>query len=176
MKTYLPAIYFFIGMLFFSCSSTKVISDFDDTANFKSYKTFAFSKEAKQIPVDDLVKTRILNSIISNLKNKGLSESDTPDIIVDLAVKTKNKKDYANTNVNISSVWGKRWRFRTGIGKSYSKEINYKEGTLIINLIDKAKNHLVWKGSGTDIVKTKNLNKDAINEGIGKILESYPSF
>jgi hypothetical protein len=157
-----------------SCSSSKVVSDYDDTINFSEYKTYGFSNKAKQIPVDDMVKTRLLNSISSNLTSKGLTESPNPDLLVDLAIKTEKKKDYSNTNVNLSTVWGKKWRFRTGVGKSYSKQINYTEGTLIIHLVDRAKDMLVWKGSGSGIVKEESLKKENIAMGINKILESYP--
>lgn len=174
MKNQIRLIFGITFLLLASCSSSKVVSDYDSSVNFDDYKTFGFTKDAQQIPVDNFVRTRILNSITSNLKNKGLAESDNPDLLVDLAIKTKNKKDYSTTNVNLSTVFGKKWRFRTGVGKSYSKQIDYTEGTLIITLIDKAKNQLVWKGHRTDVVKEKNLQKENIDNGINAILAGYP--
>ena len=58
-----------------SCSSVKVTSDFDSTANFASYKTYAFTDEALNIQLDDLNKTRLLNAISTELAAKGLYES-----------------------------------------------------------------------------------------------------
>jgi hypothetical protein len=159
----------------FSCASGRYTSDFDETANFNDYKTFGFSENTIDLPVDDLIKNRILNSIASNLTSKGYTESENPDLIIDLNVKTKNKKDYSSTNVNMSTVWGRRWRFRTGVGQTYHKEINYTEGTLVINIVDMAKNSLVWKGSGTDVVREKNLQAEPIREAIYKIMESFPA-
>lgn len=95
-------------------------------------------------------------------------------MLVDLNVQTKEKTNYSNTNVNVGTTWGKKWRFRTGIGKSYSKEINYTEGTLVINMIDPEKDQLVWKGSNTNVVKEKNLNNEKIKAGIDAILGNFP--
>lgn len=169
---------FFTSLIFitilFSCSSTKILSDYDDSVNFKNYKTYNFSNETDNLPIDDIIKNRLINSISSNLNNKGFVKSENPDFLVDLDVKTKNKKDYSNTNVNVSTTFGKRWRFRTGVGKTFSKEINYTEGTLLINIIDNDKKQLIWKGSGTDVVKDKNLNNSSISEAINKILSGFP--
>lgn len=163
-----------LSLILFSCSSTKIMSDYDESVNFKNYKTYNFSSETDKLPIDDIIKSRLINSISSNLDNKGFVQSDNPDFLVDLDVKTKNKRDYSNTNVNVSTTFGKRWRFRTGVGKTFSKEINYTEGTLLINIIDNKKKQLIWKGSGTDVVKDKNLNSSVISEAINKILSSFP--
>ena len=150
------------------------MSDFDNTVNFDSYKSFDFSSQTNNIPVNDIVKNRILNSITDNLKSKGLTTSSNPDLLVDVDINTKNKKDYSSTNVNVGTSFGKRWRFRTGVGKTFTKEINYTEGSMIINLIDKQTNQLVWKGSMTDVVKESSSSQENIRAAIDQILAEFP--
>lgn len=174
MKKNLNYFSILIFCMVISCASSKVLSDFDNSVNFTNYKTFDFSAPTDKIPVDDIIKNRILNSISSNLSSKGLQQSVNPDLFVDVDIKTKNKKDYSNTNVNVSTTFGKRWRFRTGVGKTYSKEINYTEGSMIINLVDRRTNQLVWKGSMTDVVKETSSSQESISTAISKILESFP--
>lgn len=136
-----------IVALVFSCSSMKVSSDYDRSVNFNDYKTFAFTKESQQLPANDLVKNRILNAIASNLKSKGLTESENPDMLIDLGLKTKEKKDYQSTNYDLSGYYGRRWRIGTRIGTTNTREINYTEGTLVINLVD-AKKPVIMDGFG----------------------------
>ena len=49
--------------LFGACSSVTVSSDFDRDANFAAYKTYAFTKEAQELPVGDINRKRILDAI-----------------------------------------------------------------------------------------------------------------
>lgn len=161
-------------VLLFSCNSIKTSSDFDRSVNFNDYKTFAFTKESRQLPANDLVKNRILNAIASNLKSKGLTESDNPDMLIDLGVKTKEKKDYSTTHYDLSGYYGRRWRIGTGISQSNTKEINYTEGTLVINMVDAKMNQLLWMGSGTGVINDKAIQDENLKASITKILSSFP--
>lgn len=163
-----------IVALVFSCSSMKVSSDYDRSVNFNDYKTFAFTKESQQLPANDLVKNRILNAIASNLKSKGLTESENPDMLIDLGLKTKEKKDYQSTNYDLSGYYGRRWRIGTRIGTTNTREINYTEGTLVINLVDAKKNQLLWMGSGTGVVTDKSIQEENVIAGVNKILAGFP--
>ena len=62
-----------IGILT-SCSSVKVISDYDTKVDFSSYKTFAFYKKGiDKASVSDLDKKRIMRAIENELIKKGFS-------------------------------------------------------------------------------------------------------
>lgn len=161
-------------ILFTACNSLKTTSDFDNTVNFANYQSFGFSKESQDFPANDFVKNRIFNAISNNLKSKGIIESERPDILIDLGLKTKEKKNYATTNYDLSGFYGRRWRIGTGISKSNTQEINYTEGTLVINLIDTKKNQLLWMGTGTGVVNEKATKNESITAAINKILSTFP--
>ena len=57
-----------------SCSTVKISSDFDKSAGFSSYKTYAFTEEALNIQLDDLNKNRLLNAIETELAAKGFTK------------------------------------------------------------------------------------------------------
>ena len=57
-----------------SCSTIKVTSDFDRSAGFASYKTYAFTHEALNLPLDDINKNRVLKAIESELAAKGFTK------------------------------------------------------------------------------------------------------
>lgn len=163
-----------ILLLITSCKSVQTSSDYDRTVNFNNYKTFVFTPESKQLPANDLVKNRILNAISSNLKSKGLTESNNPDMLIDLGLKTKEKKDYSTTHYDLSGYYGRRWRIGTGISQSNTKEIDYTEGTLVINMVDTNKNSLLWMGSGTGVVSDKAIQEENLKAAVDKILAGFP--
>ena len=161
-------------LILFSCNSTKISSDYDRNVNFSEYKTFGFTKTTKNLPTNELVRNRILNAISQNLKNKGLSEADNPDILVDLGLKTKDKKKYTTNNVGLRGYYGRKWRIGTGVNKSFTKEKEYTEGTLVINLIDAQKDKLLWMGSASGVVNDKAVQEENLTNTINKILADFP--
>ncbi|MGF1555440.1 DUF4136 domain-containing protein [Paucihalobacter sp.] len=166
---------FAIALAFlYSCNTVKTASDYDRSVNFNNYKTFGFTKESKELPANDLVKNRILNAIASNLKSKGLTESENPDMLIDLGLKTKDKKDYQSTSYDLSGFYGRRWRIGTGIGTTNTREINYTEGTLVINMVDAKKEQLLWMGTGTGVVNDKAIQEQNLTNTINKILAGFP--
>jgi len=63
----LPLITFM--MFLHSCSSIKVITDYDPNVSFDRYKTYAFYKAGiDQVKISDLDKRRILKSLENSLR------------------------------------------------------------------------------------------------------------
>ena len=85
-----------------SCGSLRVYSDYDTTVDFDSYKTYAFFKPGiDEVEISDLDKKRILKAIESVLDAKKLTKSETPDLLINLAVKSSNEV-FINQNNNMS--------------------------------------------------------------------------
>jgi len=164
----------FTWLFFISCGSTKISSDYDTNADFSNYKTFAFSQTTKDLPVNELVKDRILNAITNNLKSKGFSESDNPDMSIELGVQTRDKTDYQTTSYGMNGYYGRRWRIGTGISTASSREINYTEGTLVINLVDNKRDKLLWMASATDVVDNNATSQENITKIVNQMMSSFP--
>jgi hypothetical protein len=167
------------GILVFaaSCSSIKVSSDFDKTAGFSSYKTYAFTPEALALPLDDINRNRLLAAVEKELAAKGFTKSDNPDVLIDVNIKTKTQQTATATNTG--GYYGRGYRYGYGGGFS-TTTINYDtytDGTLFIDMIDATKKQLVWQGRGT-----KTLDEDAsqqkreenINYAVKQIFVKYP--
>lgn len=169
---------FYVIILFTlaSCKSTSYNSDYDQSANFDTYKTFGFSELSKKLPVDDIVKNRIFQAIENNLTAKGFAKSENPDLLVDLGLQLDKKKEYSTNHVNMNGYFGKKLRIGTGVGKSFTKEKEYTVGTLVLNLVDvkKTGEKLVWKGGISGIIKPESSNQENITSAINKILETFP--
>jgi len=157
-----------------SCSSVKVVSDYDTKVDFTSYKTFAFYKKGiDKASVSDLDKKRIMRAVEAELVAKGFSKSVNPDILVSIFTKSREQVNVSDNNVGIGWGWGYNpWFYgRTNININ-----QYTEGTLFIDFIDKKTNELIWQGIGSGAMKMSNIEKkeERINEFVYKIISTYP--
>jgi len=169
MKTlkFIPLLLLFVIT---SCSTVKVVSDYDSKTNFSKYKTFAFYKPGiDKAKISDLDKKRIMREIEANLILKGMTVSETPDMLISIFTKERERVDVYNNY----GYWGYGYGPWYGGGTSVSST---PEGTLYIDLIDRSKNELVWQGIGKgDLVMTTVEKKEArIKEMVTKILAQYP--
>jgi hypothetical protein len=173
MKIYKLFILLCIGVLT-SCSSVKVVSDYDTKVDFSTYKTFAFYKKGiDKASVSDLDKKRIMRAIENELNKKGLVKSTNPDILVSIFTKSREKVNVTDNNLGYGFGWGYNpWFF----GSTNLNINQYTEGTLFIDFIDKNKNELVWQGIGSGAMKMTNIDKkeERISEFVNKIILAYP--
>ncbi len=170
MKTlkFIPLLLLFV---FTSCSTVRVVSDYDSKTNFSKYKTFAFYKPGiDKAKISDLDKKRIMREIEANLTLKGMTVSETPDMLISIFTKERERIDVYNS-------YGYGYGYRYGGwygGGTYASST--PEGTLFIDLIDRNKNELVWQGIGVgDLVMSSVEKKEArIKDIVTKILAQYP--
>jgi hypothetical protein len=150
-----------------SCSSVRVVSDYDSITDFSKYQTFAFYKPGiDKSKISDLDKKRIMRQIEASLKAKGMIISKNPDLLVSLFTKERERIDVYNNNFYGYGAW-------YGGGSSITST---PEGTLYIDLIDRSKNELVWQGIGKgDLIMSNVEKREArIKEIVTKILAQYP--
>jgi hypothetical protein len=161
-----------------SCSTIKVTSDFDRSAGFASYTTYAFTPEAMNLPLDDINKNRVLRAIESELALKGFTKtSATPDVLIDVNIKAEQKT--TATASNTGGYYGRGYRFGYGGGFT-TTTINYDtytDGTMFIDMIDAKKQQLVWQGRGTktlDPDASQQKREENINYAVKEIFKKYP--
>tara|TARA_B100000780_G_scaffold213045_1_gene152649 strand:- start:449 stop:991 length:543 start_codon:yes stop_codon:yes gene_type:complete len=157
-----------------SCSSVRVVTDYDTKVDFTSYKTFAFYKKGiDKASVSDLDKKRIMRAVEAELVAKGFSKSANPDILVSIFTKSREQVNVSDNNIGIGWGWGYNpWFYgRTNININ-----QYTEGTLFIDFIDKNTNELIWQGIGSGAMKMSNIEKkeERINEFVYEIISTYP--
>ena len=85
--------FLFLSFLLLSaCSSIRVYSDFDRDIDFSNYETFAYFKpEIDKVDISDLDKRRILKALDTQMSLKGLSKSETPDLLIGFTTKAKEQ-------------------------------------------------------------------------------------
>ena len=106
MKIYKLFILLCLGILT-SCSSVKVVSDYDTKVDFSTYKTFAFYKKGiDKASVSDLDKKRIMRAIENELIEKGFTKSENPDLLISIFTKSREQVNVTDNNLGYGFGWG----------------------------------------------------------------------
>lgn len=175
MKSFTALFFFILAHICYSCETIKITSDYDHGVDFNKYKTFSFTKEATQLPTNDLVRRRILDALSKTITSRGLVEvTQNPDLLVDLNLRLESKQQTSASSINMGGFYGRRWGMNTGFTTTQINTTDYTEGTLIINMVDATKQELVWTGSGTSTVTERSVQQDKLETGIKKILSKFP--
>jgi hypothetical protein len=157
----------------------KVTYDYEKTANFAAFKTFA-QKEGTKVG-QPLIDDRIAAAIDSALTAKGLTKADAkPDVYVVYHVAFDKQKDISTYSSGYGGGYGPYgWGWGGGWagGTSTTQVRDILIGTLVIDMADAAKNQLVWRGMGVKEVDTqaKPEKRDkSITNAVNKIFKNYP--
>lgn len=157
-----------------SCTTVKVVTDYDKNVDFTTYKTFAFYKPGiDKAQISDLDKRRILRAIDAELTAKGMQKTEMADILVSIFTKENERIDIYNNNFGYGWGWNPWW-----YGGYYGQTVSTSsEGTLFIDFIDANTNHLVWQGIGNaQLITSGDVDKKEarINEIVKEIMSKYP--
>lgn len=165
-----------------ACSpSLKVTTDHDKNANFQQYKTFDLYKvENEKQSVSVLNLERIKNAVRSEIAKKGFQEvTQSPDLLVNIITILKNKRSVtSNTDYYGYGGFYRPYYWGGGLGVSsyttYDVQ-NYKDGSIIIDIIDAKTNKLVWEGIGNREIDKPMDNADVeIPKDVASILAKFP--
>ncbi len=172
MRFIFPAL---LLLVFASCTSVRVASDYDKAVDFTAYKTYAFFKTGiDKVEISDLDKKRILRSIDETMAMKGFTKSETPDLLINFFTKARQEVNVNQYNAGFGYGWGFGWN-PYFYGGNNTSVIRTTEGTLYIDLIDAKKKEMIWQGEGVGTLTENSGDKDArIKEFVMKILEQYP--
>ena len=166
-----------------SCSSVRVAADYDKETSFDDYKTFAFFKPGiDKAEISDLDKRRILRAIEQELMAKGMTKSENPDMLVSIFTKSNQRVDIYNNAWGFGGWgWGgfNRWGWGPGWGAGGfgGNQVSTRtEGILFVDFIDNQKKELIWQGSGTGYLNTRNIEKkeERINTFVSEMMLQYP--
>lgn len=171
------------AVIMFSCKpALNVTTDYDRAVNFSAYKTFSLYYLATNKNVSELNEERIWNSIRAEMIRKGYKENNAdPDLVVNAVSVIKNKKYLSAT----SSSYGYGGAFRpygywgggygTVAATTTVRAHSYKDGSLMIDVIDARTNRMIWEGTGTaEFEKQPKNPEEVITNTVSKILASFP--
>ena len=171
-----------LAIAVYSCGpSLKVTSDYDKGANFTKYKTFSIYKsDTINDAISQLNQNRIINAIKNEMVKKGFRENTTsPDLLVNTVAILKDRVSVSSTT-NVYGYGGFYRPYSWGGGGAMYGNTNYdvqhyKDGSLIIDLIDAGSKQLVWQGIGNSEIDKPLKNPDTdIPKAITSIMAGFP--
>ena len=168
-----------------ACSNYTVKTDYDPTITFASYKTFdwyAASKRAKGkgSGTDPLMDKRVKASVQSVLEAKGFKQETVaePDFLLTYYPIYQNRKYRTTTSFGGGYGWGsRRWGYGVGTRFSTSQVHKYREGTIVLEIVDSGSNQLVWQGAAEGALT--NLDnpeaaQEQVNRAVQELLANFP--
>jgi hypothetical protein len=144
------------------CSSVRVVTDWDrqyDFANLHAY-SWARTKDSEEAAKLPFLDRRIRQAVDAELSAKGYEARESGGEF--LVVYNVNVRD----RVNVYS-YGPRWN-------RWHDVDTYKEGTLMIGIVDRSQDEIVWTGYGEGIVSEAGPSEEAVRSAVAKILKEFP--
>ena len=175
-----------VTLLIVSCASKPTIqTDYDHTIDFSQYKSFAFfNPMGIENPNYSSIYGSIFREAISKeMESRGYTESDNPDLLINVSGRLQDKTKVTTTSDPYMS--GGYYGYRRGHygawgGYGYGSQThvsNYTEGTVNVDMVDRAQKRMVWEGIAVGRVNPKNTNEETranINAGIQEMFAGYP--
>jgi hypothetical protein len=158
-------------------TAQKTTYDFDKTANFAQYKTYAFQDGTSS--GQPLIDNRILSAIEVQLAERGLQRNDkSPDVIVVYHVAMDKQKDISSFSSGpMYGGYGYGWGGGWGATTTDVRVRDILIGTLAVDIVDVGKKQMVWRGLGTKEINTSakpEKRDENITKAVAKIFKNYP--
>jgi len=173
-----------IAVIAWSCSTFKVNSDYDKAADFSGYKTFGLlNPENLDNAITELNRTRIINAIKAEMVKKGFVEDEaSPQLLVNAIALFKDRQSMSSTSTGYGGMYGGMYggaygAYGWGGGVSHtSYDVrHYKDGSLIIDIVEASSKKLLWQGTGNKEIDGPVKDPDVnIPKAVGLIMASFP--
>ena len=162
---------------FTACSSLDITSDYDPSQDFSKYKTYRWARTKERNEGDLLAKNimlwkRVQSAVDKSLKEKGFEKLDrgNPDFIVFIHAGVQQRMAvYQQGGYHYGGWWGPYG--------GYTTVSNYKQGTLVVDIVDPKEKELSWRGMASDVVQNYSDPQelqDEIDYVVSAMLDDFP--
>ncbi len=163
---------FILAVLFVSgCSPFRVYTDYDHEVDFSRYQTFKMLKSHKERNKfgaldNQLNRTRIRRAVISALEEKGyrMIEKGRADFLVATYISLQKK-------IDVTTYGYHGWRYP---GPRYKEVHRYKEGAIIIDIIDSREKQLIWRGIAEDALRYEDNPEEDVKDAVEMVMKDFP--
>lgn len=176
-----------LGVLLLSAATAvlgvSVKSDYMKDFDFTKLRTFAFKTDRTSndpLSSNSIEAERIQNALTTQLQANGFSQvSQDPNFIVAFYSRTTPKTEIESTpgfGFGLGFGWGYgvpyygRWRW--GLGPDIWT-YNYKQGRIMVDMIDPKTNELIWRGVVMDTVDGIGQSDKQANEAARDLVKRF---
>ena len=171
-----------VAISFAGCSSgPRIITNSDPGVDWTQYRTFGFFEPlgTDRNTVRSIMSSQLIESATREMEAAGFSLSQSnPDLLINFVVTTRETLQTRPSSS--ASFHHSRGRYRTWSGWSASMSttevVQRTEGTLGVDIVDRARNQLVWEGAATKRVSdsTRRNQDQVLDEAITDIFAQFP--
>jgi hypothetical protein len=148
-------------------------------ADLSSFETFNFLQplgtdrdNGARTPMSSM----LMAAMTRELTNRGMTQSDSPDLLVDFFVTTEDRMDVRTTRTSsmhsTHSVHRSHWgRSSFSTWPTYQTTVRqYTQGTLLVDLIDPAANALVAEGAAQNRIRSNEITRQQADDIVAQIM------
>ncbi len=157
------------------CSSLKVNQDWDRSANFSQYKTYAWQDSGETVrDVSPLIHERVVAAIDQQMSAKGFQKTESnPDVYV--TYMSDDDEQLRIDTKHFGYRMGSAWYWGGGRGTSTSTVRSYTKGTLVLDMWDARAKQLIWRATASDIVsENPEKNTTKVNKAVARMFAKFP--
>ncbi len=160
----------------------RVRTDYDPAANFAQYRTWGWYTPIamEQSGYSSWISERIKANVQREMEARGYRyDATSPDLKVNFQGVVQERSDvYSMPRSDIAWLYSYRARSYVAVPVWYdeARVSRYTEGTLTVDLVDSAKNRLVWTGDAIGRIVRRNPEERAadIDQSVAAIFANYP--
>jgi hypothetical protein len=149
----------------------------DPKTDLRVYRTFAFFEPVavENSQYSTLISTRLKQATRAQLERIGFRYTeDAPDLRVNFFLKVVNKQEVRSSGSGYYSY--RSSYYGTWSGYPYVETVDYREGTLSIDLVDAKRKQLVWQGIAEGEVQDEAMKDPgpAVDRVVTLIFSNFP--
>ena len=162
-------------------SSSRIVSNVDPSADFSQFRTFGFMQPlgTDSASGQTLTSQHLVSAVTDELTMRGLqATNDSPDLLVNFFISTREV--ITSSPSSSASMHWRRGRYGTwsgwSVGASTTEVVQRTEGTLGVDIVDRARNTLVWEGAASKRVtnSTRENQAEVLDSAIADIFKRFP--
>lgn len=169
-----------------ACETVRLNRDYDTSRDFSRYTSWSWANPSFEYRPDDpriksdLTEQRIRDAVAEQLEQRGLREaggSGHGDLQVRAYFIVDARQDQVTTYSGgfWGGYWGNGWG---GPMVAESRTVDYKVGTIQVDLLDGHDGKLVWRGSGEQTLNSSSQSPAErsanIYDVVRKLMSQYP--
>jgi len=181
----LPAMYQWLGLLALAAilsgcaSGPTIIVNVDPSADLMSLRTFDFMKplSTDRGDVQTLLSTQLIAATTDELQKRGWRhQQNNPDVVINFLLETHEQIRSRNTGASVSTMHRSGRYGGWGATMSTPTIEQTTQGALSIDMIDPARNQMIWEGTATNRVtdRMRANQEESVREFVAAILADFP--
>lgn len=177
----LIAAFFYIAALFGCATKPATFAQQDPHVDLYAFKTFSFMEPAPELPsvaggpssgagYSTLVYERLKEATRAQLEGLGYVYDDSnPELRVNVVLAVQDRAEIRSTPTAGPMGY-------LGWGAPNIETVQYRYGTLVIDLVDAKRRTMVWRGVAEDRITRKNMQNadETVRDAVRELFAKYP--